>query len=240
MHRNREPTQYLPPTTTNVSQERAPSLEDESSDSSDSSTDISSSSSEAPGSVPDLGAVLAQISDGDSDDDSASNRKNRKTGDTPATIHEILAPQVTMPSITSVEPSETIELVGEVLSLVDSVVVVKSFEHGQYKVLDTDSLFVLEDRKVLGLVRPSCHLIKGFRVTCPLGLRNLWSSNSTSLLPSVPFRLRLAHSTSGYQTWNEGVLLSRQEHVCVHECNKIAAGERCEQYLRRGGRRGRA
>jgi len=64
-----------------------------------------------------------------------------------------------MPSITSVEPSEAIELVGEVLSIVDSVVVVKSYEHGQYKVLDTDSLFVLEDRKVLGLVRPTRHLL---------------------------------------------------------------------------------
>ena len=71
-----------------------------------------------------------------------------------------------MPSITSVEPSEAIELIGEVLSIVDSVVVVKSYEHGQYKVLDTDSLFVLEDRKVLGLVRPTRHLlVKGFRVT---------------------------------------------------------------------------
>lgn len=69
-----------------------------------------------------------------------------------------------MPSITSVEPSEAIELIGEVLSIVDSVVVVKSYEHGQYKVLDTDSLFVLEDRKVLGLVRPTRHLVKGFRV----------------------------------------------------------------------------
>jgi len=87
-----------------------------------------------------------------------------------------------------------------VLSLVDSVVVVKSFEHGQYEVPDTDSLFVLEDRKVLGLVRPTCHLIKGFRVIRPLGLRNLWSSDSTSLLPPVPFRLRFARSTPDYQT----------------------------------------
>jgi H/ACA ribonucleoprotein complex non-core subunit NAF1 len=77
-----------------------------------------------------------------------------------------------MPSITSVEPSEAIELIGEVLSIVDSVVVVKSYEHGQYKVLDTDSLVVLEDRKVFGLVRPTRHLlVKGFRViimfSCP-------------------------------------------------------------------------
>jgi len=154
----------------------ASSEEDESEDSSDSSTDISSSSessdsssessSEAPGFTPGLGAILAQISEGESDDDFAANRKIRKAGEIPATVHEILAPQVTLPSITSVEPSETIELIGEMLSIVDSVVVVKSYEHGQYKVLDTDSLLVLEDRKVLGLVRRALHLLaNGFRVT---------------------------------------------------------------------------
>lgn len=173
---NRAPAHFLPLMTTNASQEMALSSEDESSDSSDSSTDISSSSessdsssdspSEAAASTPDLGAILAQISEGDSDDDPAVNRKTRKTGEIPATVHEILAPQVTLPSITSVEPSETIELIGEVLSIIDSVVVVKSFEHGQFKVLDTDSLFVLEDRRVLGLVRRAARsLVKGFRVT---------------------------------------------------------------------------
>ena len=162
-HRSRAPTQFL----------KAAPPEDESEDSSDSSTDISSSSessdsssessSEAPGS-PDLGAILRQLSEGDSDNDSTANRKTRRAGEIqiPATVHEIVAPQVTLPSITSVEPSETIELIGEVLSIVDSVVVVKSYEHGQYKVLDTDSLFVLEDRKVLGLVRRAPRfLVKG-------------------------------------------------------------------------------
>ena len=178
MHRNRELTQILPPTTTDAPQEADPSPENESSDSLDSSTDISStshsdsesssdpeSSSEVSGPTPDLAAILAQISEGDSDNDSTSNRKKRDAGGIPATVHEILAPQVAMPSITSVEPSEIIELIGEVLSIVDSVVVVKSYEHGQYKVLDTDSLFVLDDRKVLGLVRPAPHLlVKSFGV----------------------------------------------------------------------------
>lgn len=72
-----------------------------------------------------------------------------------ATAHEITSPAVTMPSITEVPVMESIELIGEVLSIVDSVVVVKSFENGTQRVLDTDSLLVFEDRKVLGLV---CHL----------------------------------------------------------------------------------
>ncbi|KIM32270.1 hypothetical protein M408DRAFT_20589 [Serendipita vermifera MAFF 305830] len=69
-----------------------------------------------------------------------------------ATAHEIIAPQVTMPSITEVPDDEPIEIIGEVMSIVDSVVVVKSLDNGMQRVLDTDSLLVLENRKVLGLV----------------------------------------------------------------------------------------
>jgi H/ACA ribonucleoprotein complex non-core subunit NAF1 len=69
-----------------------------------------------------------------------------------ATVHEIIAPQVTMPSITEVPEDEPIVLIGEVMSIVDSVVVVKSMSTGTQRVLDTDSLLVLENRKVLGLV----------------------------------------------------------------------------------------
>jgi H/ACA ribonucleoprotein complex non-core subunit NAF1 len=69
-----------------------------------------------------------------------------------ATVHEIVAPQVTMPSITEIPDDEPIELLGEVTSIVDSVVVVNSLSNGMQRVLDTDSLLVLENRKVLGLV----------------------------------------------------------------------------------------
>jgi H/ACA ribonucleoprotein complex non-core subunit NAF1 len=69
-----------------------------------------------------------------------------------ATVHEIIAPQVTMPSITEIPDDEPIELIGEVTSIVDSVVVVKSLSNGMQRVLDTDSMLVLENRKVLGLV----------------------------------------------------------------------------------------
>lgn len=69
-----------------------------------------------------------------------------------ATIHEVVAPQVTMPSITEIPDDEPIELLGEVTSIVDSVVVVKSLSNGMQRVLDTDSMLVLENRKVLGLV----------------------------------------------------------------------------------------
>jgi H/ACA ribonucleoprotein complex non-core subunit NAF1 len=69
-----------------------------------------------------------------------------------ATVHEIVAPQVTMPSITEIPDDEPIELLGEVANIVDSVVVVKSLSNGMQRVLDTDSMLVLENRKVLGFV----------------------------------------------------------------------------------------
>jgi H/ACA ribonucleoprotein complex non-core subunit NAF1 len=76
----------------------------------------------------------------------------RKKGNLLATAHEIVVPMVTLPSITEIGPDEPMELIGEVLNVVDSVVVVKSSHNGMQRVLDTESLLVFEDRKVLGLV----------------------------------------------------------------------------------------
>jgi H/ACA ribonucleoprotein complex non-core subunit NAF1 len=88
------------------------------------------------------------------DDAADSGSEDGTTGNRPsfATVHEIVSPSVSTPSIVEVPDTELIELIGEVLSIVDSVVVVKSSEHGMQRVLDTDSLLVFEDRKVLGLV----------------------------------------------------------------------------------------
>lgn len=90
------------------------------------------------------------VAEDDSDDDSDS--MGEKKGNTPATAHEITVPTVVLPSITEIGPDEPMELIGEVLNVVDSVVVVKSSQNGMQRVLDTESLLVFEDRKVLGLV----------------------------------------------------------------------------------------
>jgi len=87
-----------------------------------------------------------------SSDDSLDLRKSTQPSSMFATAHEIVAPQVTMPPITEVPDGEPIELIGEVMSIVDSVVVIKSSENGMQRVLDTDSLLVFKNRKVLGLV----------------------------------------------------------------------------------------
>ena len=65
---------------------------------------------------------------------------------------------VAVPDITEVGPEESLEKVGEVMSIVDKVVIVKGSAseiatRASERALDSDTLLVFEDRKVLGFVR---------------------------------------------------------------------------------------
>ncbi|KAF8445639.1 Gar1/Naf1 RNA binding region-domain-containing protein [Boletus edulis BED1] len=72
------------------------------------------------------------------------------------TKNEIVDANVMIPAISEVEPCDTLEKVGEVMSIVGNLVIVRglpmdhinSFEH----TLDAESLLVFEDRKVLGYI----------------------------------------------------------------------------------------
>lgn len=127
-----------------------------------------------------LSRLIAEDSDLE-DSDSATGPK----GGVLATAHEIVAPTVTLPSITEIGPDEPMELIGEVLNVVDSVVVVKSYDHGMQKVLDTESLLVFEDRKVLGLVNTFNADFEVAIDTSFLGIRNIWTTHSALLLGPV-------------------------------------------------------
>ncbi|KZO96426.1 NAF1-domain-containing protein [Calocera viscosa TUFC12733] len=69
-----------------------------------------------------------------------------------ASKNEIFAPDVNIPDFDEIGPDDKIENIGEVMNIVDSVVVVKGRMNAQYQVIDTGSLLVFEDRKVLGYV----------------------------------------------------------------------------------------
>ena len=79
------------------------------------------------------------------------------------TVHEILNEEVSIPDITEVDPKETLERVGEILSVLqDRIVIVKGLAsqiagHAPERVLDADTLLLFEDRKVLGYVSPFPH-----------------------------------------------------------------------------------
>ena len=79
------------------------------------------------------------------------------------TVHEALNEQVAIPDVTEVDPNETLERVGEILSVLqDKIVIVKGLAsqiagRAPERVLDIDTLLVFEDRKVLGYVSISSH-----------------------------------------------------------------------------------
>ncbi|CUA72905.1 H/ACA ribonucleoprotein complex non-core subunit NAF1 [Rhizoctonia solani] len=68
------------------------------------------------------------------------------------TKNEVLLPQVKAPELAVIPPEETLELIGEVMTVLDSVVVIKGYTSSVDRVLDTDSLLVFEDRNVFGVV----------------------------------------------------------------------------------------
>lgn len=97
--------------------------------------------------------ATARYAAGDSDDE---NGPAASSGGPLRTVNEIASPDIPVPEIEYVEETETLEFLGEVMSIIDCVVVVKGSSglNGE-KVLDTGSLLAWEDRKVLGLVSPN-------------------------------------------------------------------------------------
>ncbi|KIO27942.1 hypothetical protein M407DRAFT_7047 [Tulasnella calospora MUT 4182] len=88
---------------------------------------------------------------GDSDDD---DEVGGRTHSAPLkTANEVVDPNVAPPSIEKVGDDERLEIIGEVMSIIGSVVVVKGLPgSAAEKVLDTGSLLVWDDRHVLGEV----------------------------------------------------------------------------------------
>lgn len=99
-------------------------------------------------------AKMRELLDGIDDDDDEGGA----SGGRPVTVHEVLNEEVAIPNVTEVDPKETLERVGEVLSVLqDKIVIVKGLAsqiagHAPQRVLDTDTLLVFEDRKVLGYI----------------------------------------------------------------------------------------
>jgi hypothetical protein len=82
------------------------------------------------------------------------------------TKNEVADVHITIPDVEEVDAGETLEKVGEVLSIVDKVVIVKGLPQqvqgrASDRALDSDTLLVFEDRKVLGYVSPSLILVAG-------------------------------------------------------------------------------
>lgn len=73
------------------------------------------------------------------------------------TRNEILDANIVVPTISEVEPCETLEKVGEIVSIVGNIVIVRGLPLDHVnplskRALDAESLLVFEDRKVFGYV----------------------------------------------------------------------------------------
>lgn len=69
------------------------------------------------------------------------------------TPHEIVEGEITIPDIEEVGPDEVMDKIGEIMSILDNLVIVKGLPSSSLdRALDTDTLLVLDDRKVLGFV----------------------------------------------------------------------------------------
>ena len=103
---------------------------------------------------------------GDNDTKSISNHgveEEDESGPSPATgaylrtKNEINETDITIPDITEVGPEEVLEKVGEIMSVMENLVIVKGtpserVNQGSERALDSDTLLVFEDRKVMGYV----------------------------------------------------------------------------------------
>ncbi|OBZ79554.1 H/ACA ribonucleoprotein complex non-core subunit NAF1 [Grifola frondosa] len=137
----------VPTVLTEISTTSKPSLQDNPINSSDSDSDSDTASdtdSDADSEQEVEATILGAVDD--EDDRVSPNFKN-----------EIIEADVVIPDISEVEPDETLEKVGEVMSIIDKVVIVKGLasgiaNRGSEKALDSDTLLVFEDRKVLGYI----------------------------------------------------------------------------------------
>ncbi|EMD32566.1 hypothetical protein CERSUDRAFT_99296 [Gelatoporia subvermispora B] len=134
-----------------------PAPSDTTSDSDDSSDSSSSSGSDSD--IEDeptktSQAPASQVVDADDDEEAGP----AGAADTLLkTKNEILDTPIIIPEIEEVGPLELLEKVGEVMSIVDKVVIVKGLpselaNRASEQALDSDTLLVFEDRKVLGYI----------------------------------------------------------------------------------------
>ena len=95
----------------------------------------------------------------DQDDDEDPVPKNASSGTYFQTKHEVAETDVVIPKVDRIDQDEVLEKVGEVMNIVDRVVIIKGnpshmLNRGSDRALDSDTLLVFDDRTVMGYVRP--------------------------------------------------------------------------------------
>ncbi|KAI0778972.1 Gar1/Naf1 RNA binding region-domain-containing protein [Trametes elegans] len=123
----------------------------ESTSDSESSSDSDSESEENTAAEARKSAAKKVEADVDDEDEGEG------AGPSVRTKNEVVDVDIMIPDITEVGPHDELEKVGEVMSIVDKVVIVKGTpsdfaNRGSERALDSDTLLVFDDRKVLGYI----------------------------------------------------------------------------------------
>ncbi|KAK0465542.1 Gar1/Naf1 RNA binding region-domain-containing protein [Desarmillaria tabescens] len=70
-----------------------------------------------------------------------------------ASQHEVLDSNISVPEIAEVDPEEPIEMLGEIVNIMDQAVIIRGLPSSHINhVLDSETLLVFDDRKVLGYI----------------------------------------------------------------------------------------
>ena len=90
------------------------------------------------------------------DEDDEDEEEGAAVATTVRTKNELSEPDIMIPPIVQVGPDEQLERVGEIMNVMNNVVVVKGGDSGTHRAsehaLDAETLLVYEDRRVLGYV----------------------------------------------------------------------------------------
>ena len=147
------------------------------------------------------------------------------------TKNEVVEVDIIIPDISEVGPHEQLEKVGEVMSIVDRVVIVKGIpsdiaNRGSEKALDSDTLLVFEDRKVLGYVRRCSSILHCNIFTKGIpDFRDLWSNKRTTIPDTVQPKVPSGHREGPSRP--SGIPCPREEQLCLRATTPPIQGQRC-------------
>ncbi|KAI0094439.1 Gar1/Naf1 RNA binding region-domain-containing protein [Irpex rosettiformis] len=125
--------------------------------SSDDSSDDSSSESDSEPNIKGKTSIRPSQEEVTGDDDEDGGTGANITAEQMRTKNEVGDDTVVIPEIEEVGEDEVLDRVGEIMSIIDKVAIVKGIpsqvqNRGSDKALDSDTLLVFEDRKVFGYV----------------------------------------------------------------------------------------
>ena len=163
------------------------------------------------------------LQDQDDDEDPVPNANS---GTYFQTRHEIAEIDIVIPQVDRIDPDEVLEKVGEVLNIIDQIVIIKGnpsnmVNRGSDRALDSETLLVFNDRTVMGHVRPSLLSLfcTEFISHNPrVGVRNIWSDRATFV--SGQIQLQVSAGLGEGENRTGSIPRTYEESVCVCQPDK--------------------